>query len=203
MENSEVDKGRRRFLIGATSVVGAVGTVAAAAPFLISWNPSERAKAAGAPVEVNLSKIQEGQLVRVIWRKKPIWIVNRTQEMLYNLPSVENQLRDPASNMLEQQPEYAKNRARTREGKEKYLVLIGICTHLGCSPTFRPELGAPDLGGKDWKGGWYCPCHGSRFDLSGRVYKNVPAPTNLVVPAYIYKDENTVVVGMDENGEAG
>ncbi len=202
MENSEVDKGRRRFLIGATSVVGAVGTVAAAAPFLISWNPSERAKAAGAPVEVNLNKIQEGQLVRVIWRKKPIWIVNRTQQMLDDLPSVENQLRDPASDVLEQQPDYAKNSARTREGKEKYLVLIGICTHLGCSPTFRPELGAPDLGGKDWKGGWYCPCHGSRFDMAGRVYKNVPAPTNLVVPAYIYKDENTVIVGMDENGEA-
>ncbi|MEE9303318.1 MAG: ubiquinol-cytochrome c reductase iron-sulfur subunit [Thiotrichaceae bacterium] len=201
MENSEVDKGRRRFLIGATSVVGAVGTAAAAAPFLISWNPSERAKAAGAPVEINLSKVQEGQLVRVIWRKKPVWIVNRTQQMLDDLSSVENLLRDPAS-AVEQQPAYAQNSARTREGKEKYLVLIGICTHLGCSPTFRPELGAPDLGGKDWKGGWYCPCHGSRFDMAGRVYKNVPAPTNLEVPVYSFKDDNTVIIGLDENGEA-
>ncbi len=202
MENSEVDKGRRRFLIGATSVVGAVGTAAAAAPFLISWNPSERAKAAGAPIEVNLSKIQEGQLVRVIWRKKPVWIVNRTQEMLDNLSSVEKLLRDPGSDVLAQQPEYAKTPTRTREGKEKYLILVGICTHLGCSPTFRPELGAPDLGGEDWKGGWYCPCHGSRFDLAGRVYKNVPAPTNMVVPVYSYKDDNTVLIGIDENGEA-
>ena len=202
MENSEVDKGRRRFLIGATSVVGAAGTAAAAAPFLISWNPSERAKAAGAPVEINLSKVQEGQLVRVIWRKKPVWIVNRTEEMLANLSSVENLLRDPNSDVATQQPEYAKNPVRSREEHKKYLVLIGICTHLGCSPTFRPELGAPDLGGKDWKGGWYCPCHGSKFDLAGRVFKNVPAPTNLVVPVYSYKDENTVIVGLDENGEA-
>lgn len=202
MENSGVDKGRRRFLIGATSVVGAAGTAAAAAPFLISWNPSERAKAAGAPVEVNVTKIQDGQLVRVIWRKKPIWVVNRSDQMLADLPTVDNQLRDPASDVLEQQPEYAKNATRAREGKEKYLVLIGICTHLGCSPTFRPEVGAPDLGGKDWKGGWYCPCHGSRFDMAGRVYKNVPAPTNLVVPAYSFKDDSTIIIGIDENGEA-
>ncbi len=201
MENSEVDKGRRRFLIGATSVVGAAGAAAAATPFLISWNPSERAKAAGAPVEVNLSKVQEGQLVRVIWRKKPIWIVNRTEEMLANLPSNDNLLKDPESGVADQQPSYAQNPTRTREGKEKYLVLIGICTHLGCSPTFRPELAPADLGA-EWKGGWYCPCHGSRFDLAGRVFKNVPAPTNLVVPVYSYKDENTVVIGLDENGEA-
>ncbi len=201
MENSEVDKGRRRFLIAATSVVGAVGTVAMAAPFLNSWNPSERAKAAGAPVEVNLNKIQEGQLVRVIWRKKPIWIVNRTKKMLEDLPGNDNLLRDPASEVATQQPAYAQNPLRTREGKEKYLVLIGICTHLGCSPTFRPELAPPDLG-SDWKGGWYCPCHGSRFDLAGRVFKNVPAPTNLVVPVYSFKDENTIIVGLDENGEA-
>ncbi len=201
MENSEVDKGRRRFLIGATSVVGAAGAAAAAAPFLISWNPSERAKAAGAPVEINLSKVQEGQLVRVIWRKKPIWIVNRTEEMLANLPSNDNLLKDPESGVADQQPAYAQNPARTREGKEKYLVLIGICTHLGCSPTFRPELAPADLGA-EWKGGWYCPCHGSRFDLAGRVFKNVPAPTNLVVPVYSYKDENTVIIGLDENGEA-
>lgn len=202
MENSEVDKGRRRFLIGATSAVGAVGAAAAATPFLISWNPSERAKAAGSPVEVNLSKVQEGQLVRVIWRKKPIWIVNRTKEMLDNLSTVENLLRDPASEVIEQQPTYAQNPTRAREGKEKYVVLIGICTHLGCSPTFRPELGAPDLGGANWKGGWYCPCHGSKFDLAGRVYQNVPAPTNLVVPPYSYKDDNTLIIGIDENGEA-
>ncbi len=201
MENSEVDKGRRRFLIGATSVVGAVGTAAMAAPFLNSWNPSERAKAAGAPAEVNLSKVQEGQLVRVIWRKKPVWIVNRTKEMLDNLPSNDPLLKDPGSEVATQQPDYAKNPFRTREGKEKFLVLIGICTHLGCSPTYRPELAPPDLGA-DWKGGWYCPCHGSRFDLAGRVFKNVPAPTNLVVPVYSYKNENTILIGLDENGEA-
>lgn len=198
MENSGVDKKRRRFLVAATSVVGAAGAGAAVIPYLASWNPSERAKSAGAPVELNLSKVEEGQLVRVIWRKKPIWVVNRTQEMLDNLPKNNPLLVDPES-LVDQQPPYAQN--PTRSVQDKYLVLIGICTHLGCSPTYRPEMAPADLGA-DWRGGWYCPCHGSKFDLAGRVFKNVPAPTNLVVPVYSFKDENTLLIGVDENGEA-
>ncbi|EIJ33674.1 ubiquinol-cytochrome c reductase iron-sulfur subunit [Thiothrix nivea] len=199
MANSGVDKSRRRFLIAATSVVGAAGAAAIATPFLSSWSPSARALAAGAPVEVSVTKVEPGQLLRVIWRGKPVWIVNRTKEMLDALPSLDGQLKDPNSDNPKQQPEYAKNLARTREGKEQYLVLVGICTHLGCSPTYRPELAPADLG-PEWKGGWYCPCHGSRFDLAGRVFKNVPAGANLEVPPYYFKDDNTVLIG--ENGGA-
>jgi ubiquinol-cytochrome c reductase iron-sulfur subunit len=194
MSNSGIDKGRRRFLIAATSAVGAVGTAGLAAPYLASWQPSARALAAGAPVEVNINKVEPGQLLRVIWRGKPVWIVNRTDEMLKSLPQVESMLKDPQSAVETQQPEYATNQNRSR--KPQYLVLIGICTHLGCSPTFRPELAPADLG-SDWKGGWYCPCHGSKFDLAGRVYQNVPAPTNLVVPPHYFKDDNTILVGED------
>ena len=196
MANSGGDKGRRRILIAATSVVGAAGAAAVAAPFLMSWSPSARALAAGAPVEIPLNKVEPGQLLRVIWRGKPVWVVNRTKEMLDTLPGLSDQLKDPNSDDVKQQPEYAKNLARTREGKEQYLVLVGICTHLGCSPTFRPELGPADLGAA-WKGGWYCPCHGSRFDLAGRVFKNVPAGANLEVPPYYFKDDNTILVGED------
>lgn len=196
MANSGVDKGRRRILIAATSVVGAAGVAAVAAPFLNSWNPSARALAAGAPVEVPLSKVEPGQQIRVIWRGKPVWLVNRTKEMLDTLASLDGSLKDPNSEDIKQQPEYAKNPARTREGKEQYLVLVGICTHLGCSPTYRPELAPADLGA-DWKGGWYCPCHGSRFDLAGRVFKNVPAGANLEVPPYYFKDDNTILIGED------
>lgn len=197
MANSEVDTSRRRFLIGATSVVGAAGTVAMAVPFLNSWNPSARALAAGAPVEINVSKIEDGQQIRAIWRGKPVWVVKRTEEMLKNLPSIDPKLRDPASDVVSQQPEYAKNGTRSR--KPEYLILVGICTHLGCSPTYRPEL-APDDLGADWKGGWYCPCHGSRYDLAGRVFKGVPAPKNLPVPPHYYKSDSVIVVG--EDGEA-
>lgn len=196
MANSGVDKSRRRFLIAATSVVGAAGTAAIATPFLASWSPSARALAAGAPVEVTVDKVEPGQLLRVIWRGKPVWIVNRTKEMLDTLPSLDGQLKDPNSDNLKQQPEYAKNEFRTREGKEQYLVLVGICTHLGCSPTYRPELAPADLG-PEWKGGWYCPCHGSRFDLAGRVFKNVPAGANLEVPPYYYKADTTILIGED------
>lgn len=196
MANSGVDKGRRRILIAATSVVGAAGAAAVAAPFLMSWSPSARALAAGAPVEIPVNKVEPGQLLRVIWRGKPVWVVNRTKEMLDTLPGLSDQLKDPNSDDVKQQPEYAKNLARTREGKEQYLVLVGICTHLGCSPTYRPELGPADLGAA-WKGGWYCPCHGSRFDLAGRVFKNVPAGANLEVPPYYFKDDNTILVGED------
>ena len=196
MANSGVDKRRRRFLIAATSVVGAVGTAAVAAPFISSWSPSARALAAGAPVEVPVGKVEPGQLLRVIWRGKPVWVVNRTKEMLGTLEGLSSQLKDPDSTNEKQQPPYAKNLYRTREGKEQYLVLVGICTHLGCSPTYRPELGPADLGA-EWKGGWYCPCHGSRFDLAGRVFKNVPAGANLEVPPYYFKTESTILVGED------
>ena len=196
MANSGVDKGRRRVLIAATSVVGAAGVAAIAAPFLYSWSPSARALAAGAPVEVPVNKVEPGQLLRVSWRGKPVWIVNRTPEMLATLEGLNDRLKDPNSDDIKQQPEYAKNLARTREGKEQYLVLVGICTHLGCSPTYRPELGPPDLGA-DWQGGWYCACHGSRFDLAGRVFKNVPAGANLEVPPYYFKDDTTVLIGED------
>ena len=196
MANSGVDKRRRRFLIAATSVVGAVGTAAVAAPFISSWSPSARALAAGAPVEVPVGKVEPGQLLRVIWRGKPVWVVNRTKEMLGTLEGLSSQLKDPDSTNDKQQPLYAKNLYRTREGKEQYLVLVGICTHLGCSPTYRPELGPADLGA-EWKGGWYCPCHGSKFDLAGRVFKNVPAGANLEVPPYYFKDDATILVGED------
>jgi ubiquinol-cytochrome c reductase iron-sulfur subunit len=196
MVDTGVDKNRRRVLIAATSVVGAAGVAAIATPFLSSWSPSARALAAGAPVEVPVGKVEPGQLLRVIWRGKPVWIVNRTEDMLAALPSNDGNLKDPNSDNIKQQPEYAKNGTRTRKGKEKYLILVGICTHLGCSPTFRPELSPADLGA-EWKGGWYCPCHGSRFDLAGRVFKNVPAGSNLQVPPYYFKDDNTVLIGED------
>ena len=193
-DSNTVDKKRRRMLIAATSVVGAAGTAAFAAPLLMSWMPSARALAAGAPVEVNISKAEPGQLVRVIWRGKPIWLVKRTEEMLKDLPSNVPLLKDPESTVETQQPSYTKNEVRSR--KPEMLVLIGICTHLGCSPTYRPELAPADLGA-DWKGGWYCPCHGSRFDLAGRVFKNVPAPTNLVVPPHYYKTDDVILIGED------
>ncbi len=192
MASSKVDKGRRRFLVAATSVVGAIGTAAMATPFVMSLTPSARALAAGAPVEVNISKIEAGQLLRIIWRGKPVWIVNRTPEMIAKLPSVDPKLKDPDSAVESQQPAYAQNIHRSI--KEQYLVLIGICTHLGCSPTYRPELAPADLGA-DWPGGWYCPCHGSRYDMSGRVMKGSPAGTNLVVPPYYYKNNTTILVG--------
>ncbi|MCK5726135.1 MAG: ubiquinol-cytochrome c reductase iron-sulfur subunit [Thiotrichaceae bacterium] len=202
MENSSVDKGRRRFLIAATSAVGSVGIVGMAAPFLTSWSPSERAKAAGAPVEFNVSRLQEGQQTVIVWRKKPVWVVNRSQKMLDDLASNDELLKDPTSeNAKQMQPDYALNAKRTREGKDRYLVLVGICTHLGCSPDYRPDLAPADLGA-NWKGGWLCACHGSKFDLAGRVYQNVPADRNLEVPPYSYKDDNTVVIGLDEKGEA-
>jgi ubiquinol-cytochrome c reductase iron-sulfur subunit len=177
--------------------VGAAGAGAIAVPFLNSWSPSARALAAGAPVEINVSKVEDGQLIREIWRGKPVWVVKRTAEMLTNLPSNDSKLKDPNSDVVSQQPEYAKNGNRSR--KPDYLILVGICTHLGCSPTYRPELSPADLG-VDWKGGWYCPCHGSRFDLAGRVVKGSPAGTNLVVPPHYYKSDEVVLVG--EDGEA-
>lgn len=189
-----IQQSRRKFLIGATSLVSSVGVAAVATPFLLSMSPSARALAAGAPVDVNLAKLVEGQLLTATWRGKPVWIVHRSKAMLAALPLNDSKLRDPSSDVIEQQPEYAKNSHRSR--KPEYLVLIGICTHLGCSPSYRPDLAPADLGA-EWTGGWYCPCHGSRFDLAGRVYKNVPAATNLVVPPYYFKSDTTLLIGED------
>jgi len=191
-DSNTVDVKRRRMLIAATSVVGAAGTAAFAAPLLISWKPSARALNAGAPVEMNISKIQPGQRLKAVWQGKPIWVVSRTEKMLADLPSINNLLADPDSAVETQQPAYAKNDARSR--KPEILVLIGICTHLGCSPTYRPEIAPADMGA-DWLGGFFCPCHGSKFDLAGRVYKNVPAPTNLVVPEHYYKTDGVILIG--------
>tara|TARA_R110002073_G_scaffold291773_5_gene456961 strand:+ start:2055 stop:2687 length:633 start_codon:yes stop_codon:yes gene_type:complete len=190
--------GRRKFLIAATSVAGGVAGGAIATPFLLSMMPSERAKAAGAPVEVDIAKLEPGMLMVVAWRGKPIWILKRTPEMLATLKKVANLLADPDSEK-EQQPVYAQN--ATRSIKPEILVTEGVCTHLGCSPVFREEIAPADLG-PDWLGGFFCPCHGSKFDLAGRVYKSVPAPTNLVVPPYMYLSDNRLLIGSDRKESA-
>lgn len=193
----EINPTRRRLLTAGASLVGAVGVGFAAVPFLASWSPSERAQAAGAPVEVDISKIEPGARITVEWRGKPVWLVNRTESMLDVLPTLEGQLRDPDSSQSVQ-PEYAQN--ETRSLKPGLLVMVGICTHLGCSPTYRPEPAPPDLG-PGWKGGFFCPCHGSKFDLAGRVYKGVPAPTNMEIPPYMFLDDTRVLVGVDDESE--
>ena len=194
-----VDTGRRRFLVASTSVVAAVGAGFVAVPFVSSWMPSERAKNAGAPVEVDISKIAEGQMLTVEWQSKPVWIVKRSEKTLSDLTTIDGNLRDPASDNVDQQPAYAQN--ANRSIKPEILVLVGICTHLGCSPTFRPDIGAADLGGADWLGGFFCPCHSSKFDLAGRVFQGVPAPTNLVVPPHKYLSDNVILIG-DDGGAA-
>jgi len=199
MSTDNVDTGRRRFLVASTSVVGAVGAGFVAVPFLSSWMPSERAKNAGAPVEVDISKIAEGQMLTVEWQSKPVWIVKRSEKTLSDLTTIDGNLRDPASDNVDQQPAYAQN--ANRSIKPEILVLVGICTHLGCSPTFRPDIGAADLGGADWLGGFFCPCHSSKFDLAGRVFQGVPAPTNLVVPPHKYLSDNVILIG-DDGGAA-
>ncbi|MBK1717360.1 ubiquinol-cytochrome c reductase iron-sulfur subunit [Thiocystis violacea] len=193
MSQPAVNHGRRRVLAAATSLVGAVGAAYALVPFVASMNPSARARAAGAPVEADISKLEPGALLRVKWRGKPVWVVRRTPEMLASLSSNDQKLVDPTST-VPQQPVYCQN--PTRSIKPEYLVAVGICTHLGCSPTYRPEV-APDDMGADWKGGFFCPCHGSRFDLAARVFKNVPAPTNLVIPKHAYLNEITLLIGED------
>jgi ubiquinol-cytochrome c reductase iron-sulfur subunit len=193
MSGDTVDTSKRRFLIAATTVVGGVGAVYTAVPFLASWMPSERAKAAGAPVEADISKLEEGQMIRVQWRGKPVWILKRNEEMLAALPGLDESLRDPAS-VDPQQPEYAQN--STRSIKPEILVAVGICTHLGCSPSFVPEA-LPQPYDPDWKGGFFCPCHGSKFDLAGRVYQGVPAPLNLEIPPHAYVSETLVLIGED------
>jgi len=193
MSAEGVDLKRRRVLTAATSVVGAVGAGFVIYPFLAAWNPSEKAKAAGAPVEAYIGKLEPGQLLRVKWRGKPVWVVRRTKKNLEDLAKLEPMLLDPSSEMP-QQPEYCKNQHRSR--KAEYLVAIGICTHLGCSPTYRPEVAPADLGA-EWLGGFFCPCHGSRFDLAGRVYSGVPAPKNLEIPRYQFLNDTTILVGED------
>lgn len=193
--DDRVDLGKRRFLTAAATVVGGVGAVYAATPFVTSMQPSARAQAAGAPVEVDISKLEPGQRLTVEWRGKPVWIVRRTEEVLKTLSGIGDRLRDPKSQVETQQPSYAQNEFRSI--KPELFVVIGICTHLGCSPTYRPDAGAADLGA-DWPGGFFCPCHGSRFDLAGRVFQGVPAPTNLEVPPYSFLGDARLLVGEDK-----
>lgn len=193
----KVDCGRRRLVV-ATAAVGGVGAVAALVPFVSSLLPSERAKAAGAPVEVDVSKLESGQMITVEWRGKPVWIINRTQEMLDTLPKLADQMADPNSEVKSQQPEYAAN--PTRSVKENLLVVVGICTHLGCSPTAKFKAGAEEGMTADWLGGFLCPCHGSTFDFAGRVFKAKPAPTNLEVPPHVYLTDTRILVGDDKKG---
>ncbi|MGZ8270110.1 MAG: ubiquinol-cytochrome c reductase iron-sulfur subunit [Methylophilus sp.] len=190
---SEVDLEKRKFLINATAATGAVGVAAVAVPFVGSMLPSERAKAAGAPVEVDVSKLEPGSMMTTEWRGQPVWIINRTEEMLAKLDNHVDQLSDPNLE-VPQQPDYCKNKGRAI--KEKYAVMLGTCTHLGCSPN--PSFAVTP----DWDGGFVCPCHGSKFDLAGRVFKGSPAPTNLVVPAYQYLTETTILIGEDKKAEA-
>lgn len=194
MSNDGVNTGRRRFLVAATSVVGAAGAVGAAVPFVGSWFPSAKAKAAGAPVKVNISKIEPGQQIVAEWRGQPVFIVHRTEEMLAALPKHNADMADPESK-ASVQPTYVD--PVTRSFKPEILILVGLCTHLGCSPSFRPEVAPADLGAQ-WVGGYFCPCHGSRYDLAGRVYKSQPAPLNLPVPPHSYESADVVVLGLDQ-----
>jgi ubiquinol-cytochrome c reductase iron-sulfur subunit len=191
---SEVDNKRRRFLTVATSAVGAAGAVGIAVPFLGSWNPSAKAKAAGAPVKADIGKLEPGQMVVVEWRGKPVYVVHRTPEMITNLDKVDGDLKDPDS-AISKQPAYITSKERSI--RPELLVIEGLCTHLGCAPKYRPEVGAADLGGDAWVGGFFCPCHGSKFDLAGRVYSGVPASANLVVPPYSFESQSVLVIGVD------
>lgn len=191
MDNQEINQGRRRFLTLATAGAGGLAAIGAATPFVASFFPSEKAKAAGAAVEIDISKIESGQMLTAEWRGKPIWVVNRTEQQLKDLPTLDGNLVDPKSE-VDHQPANCQN--ETRSIKPEIWVAVGICTHLGCSPTYRPDLAPADLGA-DWKGGFFCPCHGSKFDIAGRVFKGVPAPTNLVIPPYKYLSDTTILVG--------
>jgi len=198
MANQEVDQSKRKFLIAATSVAGGVAAAAVAVPFVTSMLPSERAKAAGAPVEAEISKIGPGSMITVEWRGKPVWIVNRSQAMLDALASHDDKLSDPKLEVISQQPDYCVNPSRAI--KPNIMVLVGICTHLGCSPSPKLQTGG-DMGA-DWTGGFFCPCHGSKFDLAGRVFSGSPAPINLVVPPHKYISDSVVLIGADDKGVA-
>lgn len=198
-DSHHVDTDRRRFLTQATSVVGGAGVLAALVPFVDSMSTSARAQAAGAPVEADISKLSPGQKVTYEWRGKPVWVVLRTERMLATLDKLEPKLADPDSTASEQ-PKYAENKFRARPEHNATLVMVGLCTHLGCSPTYRPEVAPADLG-PEWLGGFFCPCHGSRYDISGRVYSGQPAPKNMPIPPYVL-DGNRLLIGQDETGVA-
>lgn len=195
MSNEGVNQGRRRFLTGATCVVGAAGVAGAAVPFVGSWFPSAKAKAAGAPVKIDIGRLEPGERMVEEWRGQPVYVVRRPQAALDSLEALRDKLRDPESEESNQ-PDYVDPVARSI--RPEFLVMVGLCTHLGCAPIYRPEVGATDLGGDEWLGGFFCPCHGSKFDLAGRVYKGVPAPTNLTVPPYHFESDNVIVVGIDQ-----
>jgi ubiquinol-cytochrome c reductase iron-sulfur subunit len=198
MANEVVDHGRRRFLTATTSVVGAVGVVAAVVPFIKSWEPSARAKAAGAPVTADIGKIEMGQKVDYAWRGLPVFVVRRTKEQLAVLPTLAPRLVDPNSE-VGQQPDYIKGPDRAI--KPEWLVVIGICTHLGCVPEFFPQI-KPEPFDPNWKGGFFCPCHKSRYDIAGRVFDGVPAPANLQVPPYHFVSDTLIQIGVDPQGAA-
>ncbi|MBL4638790.1 MAG: ubiquinol-cytochrome c reductase iron-sulfur subunit [Proteobacteria bacterium] len=198
--SNTVDNDKRRFLTTAASVVvGGAGAAVAAVPFVSAMLPSAKAQAAGAPVEVDISKLELGQLMTIEWRGKPVWIYRRTPETVTDLTLQNDSLKDPESTVSKQQPDYCVNESRSI--REELMVLVGVCTHLGCSPTYRPELAPEDLG-PEWKGGFFCPCHGSRFDLAGRVFQGVPAPINLQVPPHHFLGDNRIVIGEDTQGAA-
>ncbi len=194
MSSEGVNSGRRKFLTAATSAVGAAGAVGILTPFVGSWNPSAKAKAAGAPVKADIGKLEPGQMTTVEWRGQPVYILYRTESQLEELPKLDEKLKDPLSENLDQQPAYI--HGIDRSIRPEILVVVGLCTHLGCAPKLRPEVGATEFT-KEWVGGFFCPCHGSMFDLSGRVFAGVPASANLLVPPYSYEDENVIVIGVD------
>jgi ubiquinol-cytochrome c reductase iron-sulfur subunit len=198
MANEGVNKGRRRLLVGATTAMGAIGAGFVAVPFIKSWNPSAKTRAAGAPIDVSISKLEPGQMLRAKWRGKAIYVLHRSEEQLKVLQALtkSGELRDPNSDVTEQQPEYAHNEYRSI--KPEIAVMFGICTHLGCAPTYMPEAGSLS---PDWRGGYFCPCHGSKFDFAGRVFKGVPAPKNLGIPPHRYVTDTLIRVG--ENPEEG
>ena len=193
------DTGRRKFLTATTAVVGAVGVGFAAVPFIKSWNPSERAKQAGAPIKVDISALQEAQQLTVAWRGKPHYVVRRSKAMLATLPEMDSTVLDPKSSNGDQQPKYAQNEYRSI--KREILVIEAVCTHLGCAPEFVPEI-RPQPFYEDWKGGYFCPCHKSKYDIAGRVFKAQPAPLALLVPPYHFQDDNTLVIGVAPTGAA-
>lgn len=199
--NDPVNSGRRKFLTATTAVVGAVGAGFAAVPFIKSWSPSTRARLAGAPVVADISALQEGQRMIVEWRGQPIWIVRRSQAILQALPGLDGRLKDPDSE-AGQQPDYVLEGDRhLRSIRPEISVLVGLCTHLGCAPEMAAEI-RPEPYDPQWKGGYFCPCHKSRFDMAGRVFQDVPAPANLLVPPHHYRDQNTIVIGVDPQGGA-
>ncbi len=196
MAEGTVNK-QRRYLLGAASAAGGVAAVAAATPFFVSMFPSARARAAGAPVEVDISKVEPGMMIRAEWRSKPVWILHRTPEMVKSLDALDPVVADPNSNQP-MQPDYARN--ETRSVKPEWLIVVGICTHLGCSPTDKLQAGADSGMGSEWRGGFYCPCHGSKFDLAGRVFKDMPAPSNLEVPKHQFLTDTRLLIGDDGKG---